>query len=354
MTDVLEVRGAIRRPLESRSEPGWAELCDTLRDLLDGADPVQRVTALRPLKKKVYRLVLEPGAPWRSVVIKRLEPAVAQRNQLIAERWLPALGLADRCARLLGVAADRAGHGVWHIYEDLGNGTLAARPDADRVKATVDLIADLHSSAAQHPILPDVRRYAVDLGMPYFASNVGDAIAALDAFRARGIKTPAEHAGLPERLLERLHALLADAPRRAQVFGEAAGPETLLHGDLWTINAFVVAAAAGPQARLVDWDRAGVGPFSYDLSTFLFRFPPPERPGVIELYRGALARAGWRLPSPSALQVLCDTAERARYANCVIWPALALLRDDAAWGFPAIAEVERWFQVLDSERPSPC
>ena len=80
---------------------------------------------------------------------------------------------------------------------------------------------------------------------------------------------------------------------------------------------------------------------------------PPERPGVIELYRGALARAGWRLPSPSALQVLCDTAERARYANCVIWPALAL-RDDAAWGFPAMAEVERWFQVLDSERPSPC
>jgi len=351
MTEVLQGRGAIRRPLEARSEPGWAELCDALRELLDGADPAERVIGLRSLKRKVYRLELEPSAPWRSLVIKRLEPAIAQRSRLVAERWLPALGLDDRCARLLGVAAERAGSTVWHIYEDLGDGTLAAHPDRDRVQATVDLIADLHSSAAQHPILPDVRRYGVDLGMPYFTSNVRDAIAALEAFRGRGITTPPEHAGLPERLLERLHALLADAPRRAQVFDEAAGPATLLHGDLWTINVFVAASAGGPRARLVDWDRAGVGPFSYDLSTFLFRFPPPERPGIIELYRGAAARAERRLPSLSALKILCDTAERARYANCVIWPALALLRDAAAWGFPGLAEVERWFQVLDSERP---
>ena len=202
MTEVLQVRGTIRRPLEARSEPGWAELCDALCELLDGADPAQRVTGLRPLKRKVYRLEFEPGAPCRSLVVKRLEPAIAQRSRLVAERWLPALGLDDRCARLLGVAADRTGDSVWHIYEDLGDGTLAARPDADRVKATVDLIADLHSSAARHTILPDVRRYGSDLGMPYFTSNVRDAIAALEALRDCGIKTPPEHAGLPERLLE--------------------------------------------------------------------------------------------------------------------------------------------------------
>ncbi len=350
MTDVLQVRGTIR-PLESRSEPGWAELRDALRELLDGADPADRVIGLRQLKSRVYRLELEPDAPWRSVVIKRMEPAIAQRSQLVAERWLPALGLSDACARLLGVAAERNGTSVWHIYEDLGDGTLAAHPDADRVNATVDLIADLHSSAAEHAILPDVRRYSHDLGMPYYRSNVRDAIAALEALRYRGVKTPPEHAGLPERLLERLQALLAEAPRRAQVFDEEAGPETFLHGDLWTINAFVVATAGGPRARLVDWDRAGVGPFSYDLSTFLFRFPPPERPGIVELYRRAAARAGRCLPSLAALKVLCDTAERARYANCVIWPALALLREEAGWGFPGLAEVERWFHVLDSERP---
>jgi len=351
MTEVLQVHDDVRGPLAARCEPGWAELCDALRELLDGVDPADRVTGLRKLKSRVYRVEFEPGAPWGSVVIKRLEPAIAQRSRLVAERWLPALGLDDRCARLLGVASDRGGSSVWHIYEDLGDCTLAAHPDKDRVQATVGLIADLHSSAAQHAILPDVRRYGGDLGMPYYTSSIRDAVAALEALRCRGVKTPPDHAGLPERLLERLHALLADAPRRAQVFDEEAGPATLLHGDLWTINVFVGTTAKGPQARLVDWDRAGVGPFSYDLSTFLFRFPPPERPGIIDLYRAAVARAGRRLPSPAALQVLCDTAERARYANCVIWPALALLHDAAAWGFPGLAEVERWFQVLDSERP---
>jgi len=46
--------------------------------------------------------------------------------------------------------------------------------------------------------------------------------------------------------------------------------------------------------------------------------------------------------------VLFDTAEQARYANRVIWPALALVQDHAAWGFPELAEVERWFDALDA------
>src|SRR5881296_1393123 len=112
----------------------------------------------------------------------------------------------------------------------------------------------------------------------------------------------------------------------------------------------------GPRARLVDWDKVGVGPFSYDLSTFLFRFPPAERPWVLEYYRKAVTRAGWRLAPARELQLLFDTAERARYANRLIWPALALLQERADWGFPELAEVERWFQALDaagSSEPVP-
>jgi aminoglycoside phosphotransferase (APT) family kinase protein len=104
-------------------------------------------------------------------------------------------------------------------------------------------------------------------------------------------------------------------------------------------------------ARLVDWDKVGVGPFSYDLSTFLFRFPPAERPAIFERYRDVLARAGRALPPTPELHVLFDTAERARYANRIIWPALALLQERADWGFPALAEVERWFLALD-RRPA--
>jgi len=350
MTAVRE-RGGVGDVLEARGEPGWAELGEALRALLDGAHPAVRVIGVQQLKAKVYRLQLHAGAPWSSVVVKRLEPAVAQRTRLVAQRWLPALGLGDGCARLLCVAGDRAARLVWHVYEDLGDDTLAARPTPDRVRATVDLVAELHTGAARHQVLPDVRRYGEGFGIQYFTANVADATAALEGLAASGIEPPAEHAGVTARLLERLRDLTADTPRRAQAFERAAGPDTLLHGDLWTINAFIAETAGGteggPQARLVDWDKVGVGPFSYDLSTFLFRFPPAERPWVLEYYRKAVARAGWRLAPARELQLLFDTAERARYANRVIWPALALLQERADWGFPELAEVERWFRELD-------
>src|SRR5437762_3166424 len=343
------VASVLERALEPRVAPvpkrqGVDLPRELLADLLDGTG---RVADIRRLKERVYRLEMTNG-PHRSVVVKRLEPAVAQRTRLVAERWLPALGLGDRCPRLLAAAADGASASIWHAFEDLGDETLASDPTPDRVAATVDLIAQLHTRGARHPVLPDARRYTGALGFTDFTANVQDAIAALEALAAADIEPPPEQAGVTERLLERLVGLRADAARRAPVFEEAAGPETLLHGDLWTINAFVEHTAAGPRARLVDWDRVGVGPFSYDLSTFLFRFPPEQRPRILECYRQAVAAAGWRLASGSELEVLFDTAEQARYANRVIWPALALVQDHAAWGFPELAEVERWFEALDA------
>jgi Ser/Thr protein kinase RdoA (MazF antagonist) len=351
MTELLDLRGGLRCTLEESGEPGSADLCERLRELLDRPDSADRGVRLQRLKTRVFRLEIASGTPWRSIVLKRLEPAVAQRNRLLAERWLPALGLGDRCARLIGAAADRHGDCVWHVYEDLGAETLAVRLDPERIRATVDLIAELHTRAACHPLLPDVRRYGGSLGLQYLIANLRDALAALRALAQSGIETPRQYAGVADRLHDRLTALLADAPRRGQVFEEAAGPDTLLHGDLWTINIFVTATANGLLARLVDWDRMGVGPFSYDLSTFLFRFSPAERPGILERYRRAVERAGWHVAQPSQLEILFDTAERARYANSVIWPAQALVQERATWGFPQLAEVERWFLALD-HRPS--
>jgi len=337
----------LRRAFAEIGESRGAELCEVLGEVLDGG----RMIGLRRLKARVYRLQME-GGPWGSVVLKRLEPAVAQRARLLAERWLPALGLSERCARLLGAAAEPGGGSVWHVYEDLGNETLAERPTPERVAATVDLLAELHTRAARHSVLPDARQYGGDRGMAYFTANVSDAIAALDALQSSGIDTPPQYGDLPARLLERLYDLQADAARRASVFQSAAGPDTLLHGDAWTINVFVDAMPDGLRARFVDWDKVAVGPFSYDLSTLLFRFSPAERPPILEGYRQAVARAGWRLAAPSDLGLLFDTAERARYANRVIWPALALLKERAEWGFPELAEVERWFRELDQAATS--
>lgn len=84
MTEMLDLCGGLRRALEESGEAGSGELCGLLRDLRDG--PADRVVGLRRLKRRVFRADLAKGAPWRSVVLKRLEPAVAQRNRLVAER----------------------------------------------------------------------------------------------------------------------------------------------------------------------------------------------------------------------------------------------------------------------------
>ncbi len=50
---------------------------------------------------------------------------------------------------------------------------------------------------------------------------------------------------------------------------------------------------------------------------------------------------------------MSETAEYARYANRIIWPAVALLEERAAWGFDQLAEVERWFDALELVLPEP-
>jgi len=57
------------------------------------------------------------------------------------------------------------------------------------------------------------------------------------------------------------------------------------------------------------------------------------------------------LPSPRDLNAMFETAEYARYACRIVWPAVALLEERAAWGFDQLAEVERWFDALELVLP---
>jgi len=248
--------------------------------------------------------------------------------------------------------ADRRGQWVWHVYEDLGDGAVEpVYPDPQRVVAAVELIAELHTRAAGHALLPECRHYCGTLGAGFFTANVRDAIASLEALAPPRIEPTPEQRALRDRLLARLYRLHDELPRRVQQLDVLGGPDTLLHGDLWTSNTLVTAAADGLRARLIDWDHAAVGPVSYDVSTFLYRFPRRERAWILEAYALAVARAGWRLPPARDLNVLFETAEYARYANRVIWPAAALRQEGAAWGWEQLAEVARWFDALGSALP---
>src|SRR2546426_1625542 len=292
-------------------------------------------------------------------------PTVTQLNPgWLRLRWNPdrkstrlnsshlVISYAVFCLKKIGVAADRNGRWSWHIHEDLGDWNLKGENDPARVKVAVEAIARLHTLAAEHPLLPECRRQGGDLGIHYFASNLRDAVRGLAALQPPHVDLSAERADLRDRLLARLHRLLDNQPRRAQALEEFGGPETLLHGDLWTTNTFVVPTPHGLRAKLIDWDHAGVGPISYDLSTFLYRFPAGLRPWMLDCYREAVRKAGWRLPGRSELNLLFDTAECARYANRVIWPVMAFLQERADWAFAELAEVDGWFEALEPVLPA--
>src|SRR2546430_1454641 len=82
-------------------------------------------------------------------------------------------------------------------------------------------------------------RRAPGLVCPSYRSHDRAPASGREGLRSHGVKASPGYAELPGRGHERWWTLLAGGPRRAAVFGEAAGPDTLLHGDPWTINAFV-------------------------------------------------------------------------------------------------------------------
>ena len=340
--------------LAGSGEPGLPELRQTLDEALGGSFAASALLQEERLKSRVYRLTFAVPQGVLSVIVKRLSPAQAVRDELVATRWLPAVGLGGNGPGLLGIAGVRSGECVWHVYEDLGDTAIAARrADAGcaAVPAAARLIAQLHSRFASHPLLAECRQHAEHLDISCFASNVHDAIRSLQAMRPADRALSAEEEALRDRLVARLVPLRDDVPRRAHALAAWGGPETLLHGDLWTSNALAMPAADGYRVRLIDWDHAGVGPASYDLSTFLLRFPVAQRRRVLDLYAASIEGDGWRLPGRPELNLLFETAELARYANRAIWPALAITREGAAWGATELAEVDSWFEALEPVLP---
>ncbi len=197
--------------LEGSGLPGLTELRELLQELIGGRDGAGHFIGqdpLQPRAQRVFRLRFDANGQTRSVVIKRLKPEIARRNELVAKRWLPAIGLSETGPPLLGSVAARSGGCVWHVYEDLGQGELDPRePDRERVQAAVELIAQMHTQFAGHALLGEVRLHGGDLGIHFYESNVRDAIYALEALRPSTLNSQPSTSQVRDRLLERLHKL---------------------------------------------------------------------------------------------------------------------------------------------------
>jgi aminoglycoside phosphotransferase (APT) family kinase protein len=319
-----------------------------VQELLGGRDDGWRLVEEEQLKRHVHRLRFRAGGDERSFVVKRSTPEVARRNRLVATRWLPAIGLDAHGPALLALAPDPATGRVWHVYEDLGRQVLEAEnPVRDHVEATVAVLARLHAGFIEHPLLPECRRTGGELGMRFYSSNVRGGIAALRALR-HDDDAGERVLAIAERLLDRLCSLQRQERERAQALSGLGVPETLLHGDLWTVNVMLVPTAAGLRARLIDWDHAGVGPISYDLSTFLLRFAPEHRRWILEAYRREAERvAGWQLPPDAELDLLFETAEYARFSSVARGRAQAVRSPHAGWAVEGLEWVDGWFEAYE-------
>lgn len=332
---------------------GHAELRDSLQELLGDGDVASLMPRAEMLVRGVYRLRFGRNGATRSVIVKRLDAEIAKRNSLVAGRWLPAIGLGENGPPLLGNAAERNGHCVWQIYEDLGDwGLTESNSKPDTVKAVVELVAKMHARFVGHPMLAECRLWGGELGAYFYSTSARDAIISLERLRPPYVELSAERVSLRDRLLRRLHKLLEELPWRLQMVQELGGPETMLHGDLWPQNAFAIPSLGGLSVRMIDWDHAGAGPVIYDLSTFLSRFPVEDRQWILDAYLQAPERPLWEAPSNKDLNLLFETAECARLAFCVIWPAIEAGESQVAWAFDKLVETDEWFDSLAPLLPS--
>jgi len=330
-------------------QPNALGLGNRLNEFISENHGSGRLIMQERIKSQVYRLHFELEDHVLTLILKSLEGRIARRNELVTRRWLPAVGLAEAGSPLLTTVGTPDGQFVWHLYSDLGLNSLANDMDSKRnVEAAVRFIADFHRRFIDHPYMAEFRLFGGDLGGHFVESNLRDAMLTLEAI-TKDQRIKESNWTIAGRLMERVSAIIEELPSRLKIIKELSGPETLLHGDLWPSNVFVLPDG---QIRLIDWDRAAAGPVAYDLSTFVLRFPPKQRSELMERYRDAAHPAGWEIPADKDLDLVFETFEFARYACLMIWPAIALWESRADWALEQLEEIERWFQAWQPVFPA--
>jgi hypothetical protein len=341
----------LNRIFEGADLPGRDALIALIERVLGGPRLRGRVTAEERIgRTRVRRLGLDVDGAPRALILKYLTLDRSLREQRIVECWLPAIGLGRHGPPVLGTAGVANGAGVWHVYEDLGECGLERKlADPVALRSGLQIVARVHRGFANHPLLGDCQATGGNLGSAFFLSSVRDALRAVDGMRTHPTGLSQEHGVTCDRLGERLTRLLDEAPRRLEALEEFGGPDTLLHGDLWPSNLLVL---ENGEVRLIDWDHAGVGPAAYDLSNMLMRLPVALRLGALADYREAGGTAGPASLGRDDLNFLFETAEYARIANCVVWPALEFWELGGPGALERLASIHGWFEGVEPALPA--
>jgi thiamine kinase-like enzyme len=344
------------------------KLFELIQELLGGASIDGRLLKEERLQKRnVYRLIWEINGGIRTFVVKQFSTDSSRIEKQAIGEWLPAVNLASIAPKLLGVAAEATTEYIWHVYEDFGDNAmdqsltnnameihkdhgfltpLKISPDKDHIKAIVKTIANLHKRFQGHDLINKCRLESTDLGSDFLQNNVHNAIYALESLQPGNMRLSKQHIAVRDNLLDKLYTLRESLAWRSDLLKKSGGPDTLLHGDFGVKNAFVIQTERGLTGKLIDWDHAGVGPISYDLSTFLMQIPCDDRSSVLDLYKKARRNESINWPGWNEWNLLFETHEYARLANCVTWPAMAAGENYAEWAFDDLKEIDGWFEDM--------
>ena len=363
----------MQKMLKDRLELDFKELHSIIHQLLGDASAKVRLLKQEKLQRSyVYRLTWEINGAIQSSVVKRFSLDRSFIEQQAIKRWLVAVDLAHFAPSLLGVAPEKTGQFVWHVYEDLGdcslehdetafNSTatkdrgflspLRISPDRAHIEVIIRLISEVHEKFQGHTLLGECRQQGSDLGSHFLHTSIHDAICALESLPTVKIAFSKKQIDVRDRLLYKLYRIRTELPRRTSLLEKLGGVPTLLHGDLSVKNAFVFQTKQGLSGKLIDWDHVGVGPVSYDLSTLLMQFPIKDRIWMLNLYQHVRGNKNSPWPTCEEWNLQFETNEYARLANSVIWAAVAATEDQPVWAFEELAKIGYWFEKLNPVLP---
>jgi thiamine kinase-like enzyme len=237
------------------------------------------------------------------------------------------------------------GSAIWHVYEDLGTSLLDAHRESEaHLKQAAEALADVHARGLGHWLLGEIRHFGRDLGTHFLRGSILDAARSLERVSQDRVPSSDLETGVLSKVSDAVEAARETLAVHVAILQANGGPETILHGDVNLDNIAYPDGSGDHGVRFMDWDHAGVGPPTYDLSCFLSGVPPHLHTPVLAAYRNAFRPLEEMVPSdPEILREVFHALELGRLCNRVVWATSGILDGDADWGWEELALIGDWF-----------
>jgi thiamine kinase-like enzyme len=210
------------------------------------------------------------------------------------------------------------------------------------------VIGAVHATFVDSPILDEIATHGKRRGNYFFddLESQETVIAALEGY-ARTER------GMTRRtLLELTRELKLLVPEFATP-GPIPGPQSLLHGDLYPSNIILMDSPHQGEnttvVKLIDWDRAGVGPICFDLAFIMEKRTSQERDVAWSAYRDRMECHFETWPSDREWSEQLRRVRLGRIMRAV--STYVALAENGSGEYPVmkLQQVQGWLAAVDSE-----